>query len=406
MSAGDSPTTRGVYVSPAAVVAAPGYARRLAREAGVNLFVLRTGFDPLSPDPLLDRGVETIHSLSARVCLLVGAWWGAGVNPAGDAMQPVCPWASYGPEWAYESHWTMRAPGGPADDDIERALRQLAARHAPHAVCLTHARFRHPADIPGLFETAPGDFEDRMTERGIAPASLRKAAHDIESALRGTTPADLARCASGKRLSEFLDDLAGAPICSRWLRFRCGVVEDSIGRFRAALQSVAPAVEFGSNAAGPLIAGLCGQRYRALLRRMDFLHPLLGYIRWHVLQPVGAWARFFAERAPGLGEEAAVSLSAALLGMEGLVLPRRLADFALAEEGLPESIAACVSRQIDLCMRAVPRKAVIAPVLRGREWPAEVIRRLSARIEEAGLGGVVYQGADFLAGPPPGPGWE
>jgi len=37
---------RGVYVSPAAVRASPDHARELVEGGGVNLFVVRAGFDP------------------------------------------------------------------------------------------------------------------------------------------------------------------------------------------------------------------------------------------------------------------------------------------------------------------------------------------------------------------------
>ncbi|HET8986485.1 MAG TPA: hypothetical protein VFN03_12075, partial [Trueperaceae bacterium] len=80
---------RSVYVSPAAMCAAPSYARRLVEEAGVECFVLRTGFDPTSTSSYLEQAVALVKALDARCWFLVGTWWGDGVDPADEAMTAV-----------------------------------------------------------------------------------------------------------------------------------------------------------------------------------------------------------------------------------------------------------------------------------------------------------------------------
>ena len=117
-------------------------------------------------------------------------------------------------------------------------------------------------------------------------------------------------------------------------------------------------------------------------------------------EPIGAWARFLAERVSDMSERAAVSTAASLLGLNGSAMPSRLADCSQTGEGASERVEKCVARQIEASAVDAPRCAAITPVLRGKDWPADVIERLAARIESSGLAGIVYQGADFIGGPP------
>lgn len=396
---------RGIYVSPASVVAAPDYARRLVEEAGVNLFVLRGGFDPLHEDPELTRAVEVIGDLKAAWWLLVGAWWGQGVQVGTDRMRPVGGWRSYGPDWAHEARWNMRTPGGPADDEIALALEGLVKRYAPAGICLTHARFKHPADIAGLFEVGQGAFAEQMAVANVSAELLEGASRRVQRALKDRSASALS-AVEGLRLEAFLDGLSDSVVFTRWFALRCQILQRSLSRFHATVKNMSPQVAFGSNAYHPMGARLCGQDYAALSQTCDFLQPLLGYMRWHSLQPVGVWARYLLERTAGLAEADAVRLAAGLMGMDSLSFPTSVAEYPKGDEGPAELTLATVTRQLELCLPLRDARMRVMPVLRGKDWPKEIIRHVAKTAESMNFAGILYQGTEALLGPPPDQGWS
>ena len=387
---------RGIYVSPRSVADAPHYARRLRDEAGVSVFQLRAGFDPKTPADGLAEAVETVRALDCHVQLLVGTWWGHGIEPGADRMRPV---VSTRPDFpAHEAQWTMRTPGGPADAEIEEALRGLCRTYQPDGVCLTHARFRHPADIRGLFETGSGPFSAAAADRGLAPAAVAAAWGRALEELTREAPTALA--SQGATLPAFLDRLARTDLFTRWFTFRCEWVQRSVVRFAQAARGGRD-VAFGVNAFGPYGATLVGQDYRSLARTCTFIQPLLGYVRWHVLQPIGAWARLLCDRVPTLGESEAIRLSGELLGAPTEALPDSLEALAQTGEGDPRTIAAVVGAEL----AAVATIAGISPVLRGQDWPATVFSALVSHAEESGIAAVFFQGTEHLAAGAPDEGW-
>ncbi|HET8985840.1 MAG TPA: hypothetical protein VFN03_08790, partial [Trueperaceae bacterium] len=180
----------------------------------------------------------------------------------------------------------------------------------------------------------------------------------------------------------------------------------SVQRFGQAVKGVTTTTSFGTNASGPGSAFECGQDYTALVGQCDFVQPLLGYIDWHVMQPINAWQDFLTARVHGLATRDAAAISATLFGLGDGSLSSYSSVLAPGhEEGTPEGIQQVVLRQLDLLeAKGLPLTALL-PVLRGRDWPTDVTRSLAQLTDARGFGGVVYQGATALASPVPVEGW-
>lgn len=400
--------TRGVYLEPAAVARNPDYAAKLAA-AGTGIFLLRTGFDPQrAAAPELERAVAAADRLGVEVWLLAGTWWGHGLGAGAETMALPAAWRALarrgllGDYPAHEQQWPMRPPGGRADQAIEANLEQLARRWAPRAICLTHARFRHPAAIGGLFESAPG-----------WPAPPAAAAWErVAAGLRGLTPPQFAELGARHDLSGALDHLAGrgagraggaAPFADWFAQRRARLQTAVNGLLDTARRAGGPRLRAGTNAIAPHAAALSGQHYGELARRADFVQPLLGYLNWHVFQCGAAWARLVRRGGAGLSEEEALAGVWRLFGLDPRHLPRSEAE--MAGEGAAATIEQVTGALLDRVLEACPAQRVM-PVLRGSGWPAAVTRRLEQRVRAAGCPAVFYQGTTALAGPPPGPGWQ
>jgi len=387
MSLVDCGFLKGIYAAPGAVLHCPKTMQRLVEERGVNLFVLRTGFDPASHDTSIKEAMHILRGLDVEVWFLVGAWWGIGVDPGDLAMRSQCPWQGYGTQWAHESRWRMHTPDGNFDDVVAEALAGFASEYAPDGFCLTHARFRHPADIPGLFETG-GDLEGH---------DLACAFEAVNARLKTLDPISLKTVASGCALAAFLDRLAGGTVFRQWFSMRSEKVQASCERFRKAVRSTRSGRPlFGVNAFGPMGDGLCGQEYTTLHETCDFVQPLLGYMRWHVMHTVGSWARFFCEHVWGLNENEAVEISVGLFDLEGIPFPDTLDAYSEKGEGDSGLIMSVVERQLAMCRAATSRYFPVFPVLRGSDWPMGVVDEISALVERDGFSGVIYQGVDTL----------
>ena len=399
--------TRGAYLEPSAVARDPAYAAELAA-AGVSIFLLRTGFNPERTAPALERAVAVADRLGVVVWLLAGTWWGHGITGGGDTMALTGEWRSLarrdllGDYPAHEQQWPMWVPGGRADATIGANLEQLGARWHPHAICLTHARFRHPAAIGGLFESGPGwpapppaaDWErvvaglDGITAAQFGELSAR---HDLIGALD-----HLARRGAGVGGAE-------APFAS-WFAQRGTRLQAAVRQLLAtARRAGGDCLIAGSNAIGPHAAALSGQHYGDLARQADFVQPLLGYMNWHVFQCGAAWARLVRRCSGRLSEADALAGVWRLFGLDPRHLPRSEAE--MDGEGAAATIEQVVGALLDQVLDACPPQRVM-PVLRGSDWPPPVTHRLERRIRAAGCPAVFYQGTNLLAGPPPGPGWQ
>lgn len=398
---------RGIYVSPESVVRSPDYAAALAGESGVNLFVLRAGFDPEQSNAALGEAARIARRVGAKACALVGAWWGHGVEARDSEMLSVCPWPDAAAASAHERQWPMRAPGGPHDERIAAALRRIAAEAALDSICLTHARFRHAADIAGLFETP------RRAWGGFDLDDLREALRRADAKARTLSPIailELSRESGG--LPCFLDRLAdgGGKIVAQWFDVRRGAVSLSLERFSAAAREAGgPALRFGTNSMNPFMALLCGQNAAALAGYCDFVQPLLSYSRWHILEPVLAWSDWLRTRVAGLGANEALASAKNLLGLGAVDWPQSDPEFFRGGGEGPEALIRETVRAALRRTREWQSGSLEAmPVLRGRDWPRALTRELAEFAESIGCKGVLFQGCENLAAapPPPDQGWQ
>ena len=166
------PISRGVYLSPAEVFG-DGVCLKRLRDEGVQEVVLRTGFDPSKCDPHTAAAADAVRDAGMRLCLLVGGWWGEGIDPGPAAMQPLPgDWPIVTPEQAHESAWPMHCPCGPWSQVIAATVEELARSIVPDAICLTHARFHHAADLPSLFSRGSSAYESAAIELGLTPDAL------------------------------------------------------------------------------------------------------------------------------------------------------------------------------------------------------------------------------------------
>lgn len=374
---------------------------------GLTCFVLRTGFDPRASDPDLDAADEIVATLGAKRILLVGTWWGEGIVPGPRSMRPLRRLMPYGSGEAHESLWSMLPPGPKTNEAIAERVALLCERHQPDGICLTHARFRHAADIDGLFEvgTTPS-FAAAMEAAGLRVAGLEDALDAMHTRLGGMDARSLAATAHGCDLAEFLDRLAASDVFSRWFRLRCALIGSSVREIFADVRGRNTAILLGTNAMSPLSSRLCGQDYAEMGENLDFIQPLLGYVRWHVIQPVAIWARYLRSRVSGLTDQEALRVGSSLLGLDADALDQGRVQLDAADEGPDGFILETVGRELEL-LRGIADTcgARLLPVLRGSDWNRDTIERLAHTVETSHLSGVLYQGTAFLAEPPPGPGW-
>lgn len=377
----------GVYASPDAVVAQPDYARRLVGEAGVNQFVLRAGFDPANANPVLGKATEILRGLEVDVLFLAGTWWGGTEGPAVPG--------------AHESRFPATMPGSDTDDLICRSLETMCTAAKPDGVCVTHSRYRHPAYIDGVFDVGDAVYQKQMAAFGVEPDALKSAVDAFFARLSGLPAGKVQALSASRDLIAFLDAVAGTTAFADFFRFRCAGIETAMKRFRETVLA-AGAKRFGSNAYSPIAARLCGQDYAALGNVFDFIQPLLGYMRWHVLQPVVAWAEQFGRRG-GMDPKQAALLSARLFRLETAMPPEAVVPGE--DEGSSCLVRDVVTRELELVAKAGLRCAA-SPVLRGKDdWERAVTDELRRR-SDAGFAGTVFQGCGYLVAPATHPGWN
>lgn len=383
-------STLGLYVTAETIARAPDHARALVEERGVGVFVIRTGFDPGKPAPYLDEAVSVVTRLGVRFQFLVGTWWGDGMSAPGRTMEPAASLSDHDPQLAHEAQWRMVAPGSGHDEHVRASIAVLCDRHRPSGICLTHARYRHAADINGLFATADGPFGVAMAEAGFTPARLAAMLGRLGQRLQGLSPAT----AAGTTLIGFLDTITESDDFSRWFDFRCRQVTAAVGEILAPGRQRHPGIRFGTNAMGPLFSRLCGQDYRQLATVCDFIQPLFGYMRWHVLQPIYAWAVWLHEKSGTLDPQAALILSARLFGFDSAELDLHWEHRNRTGEGAESSVIAMVRRQLDALHD--PPSSLICPVLRGQDLAPPTTESLIDLLRGRGFQTIFFQGTDNL----------
>lgn len=381
-------TNIGLYISAEALAESPDYARRMVEESGISLFVIRTGFDPRKSPARLDRAVVVVAELGVPFQFLVGTWWGAGMEPSGELMRAAATLLDCDRTTAHESQWTMAAPGDANDDAVRERILALCAEYSPAGICLTHARFKHPADINSLFDIAGGPFGEAMAAAGFTARSVASLVGTLEQRLRGLSP----ECAPGLDVIGFLDRIAESDFFSRWFNFRCRQISVSVASIFGPIRQRHRGVELGTNAMGPLFSRLCGQDYRQLADCCDFIQPLFGYMHWHVLQPIQGWATLLHKKSGTIDPATALELSARLFGFDPGELGLNARQRNVSAEDNEAAITAMVRRQVG-ALRGFP-PARVAPVLRGPGVSARTVQRLVETLQQPGFESILFQGAD------------
>jgi hypothetical protein len=399
----NSSLVTGLYVSADAVSESPNYARKLVEECGVNLFVLRTGFNPGQACPQLDDTINNLTRLGARFMFLVGAWWGAGIENDPLTMKPVHSLMDYDARQAHESQWGMLTPCDKTNTVIVTKMDALIRAYNPYGICLTHARFKHPADINSLFDIGEASFKQNMLNANISVDELSDGVQVLCKKIKGMTNQELLKIAAELSLIELLDSLVESDLFSRWFAFRCAFIALAIEALFSPIRTLYPKTQLGTNAMNPLFSVMSGQHYETLSRHCDFIQPLLGYMRWHVLQSVFMWGRLFSENVTDLSSADALELSRKLFGISPGTLSNVDSDLDGTNEGDEADVIRTVELQLERC---AGNAATMMPVLRGKGWQPSTITRLTESARLTGIGGVIYQGSDYVGGPPPGDGWS
>lgn len=383
----------GIYVSPFAITGNAEYARRLVLEKGVSEFVIRTGFDPAAESSNLESAVKIVKDLNASVCFLVGTWWGHIETP------PL-----HRSEKSNESRFPMTYPGSATDDVISEKLRSLSITYSPDEICLTHARYRHPAYISGVFDTGDKAYQYRMEKSGIHPAMLQESLKLFESALAHMKPEDI-KVAAEKGLINFLCDISQNDLFSRFFAFRCDTILEAAKKFRNVVKNCSDHILFGTNAFSTEASEICGQDYHRLGNAYDFVQPLLGYMEWHTVESIASWARFLLQKHPAISETEAIDISKRLFQLKDAFLPSSLGEMDQFGEGTEQSILSVTSTQIKNSAKYIGNGYALLPVLRGRTWPRTVIASLIAELNQYDFDGLIFQGTDYLLTPVPEDGW-
>jgi len=388
-----SPTT-GVYLAPAELLADADLLPRL-RSVGFDHVVLRAGFDPSRPDAAVEPAAAAVRGAGMTLCVLVGGWWGEGIAPGDAAMRPIAAgFPAADADTAHESRWPMHCPLGGWTATVARAVADLTRRLRPDSVCLTHARFHHAADLPGLFTDGSPAYRERMAAHNLSPRSVAEAVRRVANRLAQQTPQAILRKAGGDGMIRWLDGWLEGDVFARWFAFRRAVIDEACATIGAAAGGTgSPRPALGVNMINPLFCELSGQGLDALPASIDFVQPLLAHVRWHLVQPLERWTAWLRQTQPALREEEAWRAITTAAGLG------RLADIdglgpRIAGEGtvpvLEVFMAACLER---LASCGIDPSAMQV-VLRGSDWPSDWLRDAARRWRDAGFCGVMYQGFD------------
>ena len=380
----------GVYCQPAAIATTPDYAKRLVEEAGVDHFIIRSGYESVIPGAQ-EKAVQVVRDLKADVEFMLSTWWGSSNVKVIDNL----------PAKTWESRFPMDMPGAASDAKIISKLEDVCGKYHPDAICMTHARYRHPGYLDGIFDEGTGDaqYQSRMEAAGIPRRETLEARAAWEKAMGALDNQSLITAAE-KGIVEFLCELSQSDALRRLLSFRRETVRESLLALRKTVTGYGAA--FGANAYSPWGAELCGQDYdNVYSETCDFVQPLLCYMEWHRYEPLAAWGRYLNQYTKA---DMPTSIEAAkiLFGLGGTVTPVSFDAFDTCLEGDMESIYSIVDREIAMCAPYTSKPYSLQPVLRGMQWDWSMTDKLISGGKALGIDSYIFVGCEYLTkGPSP-----
>ena len=378
-----NPGKLGVHCQPDSVVASPEYARRLAEEAGVDCFILRTGYGLDFPQTM-EKAVQIIRDLHISLSFLAGSWWGGTIQYVENL-----------PSKSWESKYPMDLPGSAIDAEIVAKLRRLCTTFKPDSICMTHARYRHPGYIDGIFHEGNRDPEylARMEAAGIPHSEVLTARRSWEKAMTVLDKAELLK-ASEKGLIECLCELSQSDALKRLTSFRCETVRQSMVTFRQVVTETG--VSFGSNAYTPIAAEICGHDYEAVFADLcDFTQPLLPFMEYHRYEPLAAWARYVLQHTK-MEEVDAVEIAKRLFRLGDAICPKDIQELDTCLEGDAQMIRSIVGTELRMCKPYLPKLDKIQPVFRGKNWDWATTDALMDEAKSLGIDSFAFMGCEYL----------
>ncbi|MCL2122032.1 MAG: hypothetical protein FWH28_07275 [Clostridiales bacterium] len=379
----------GIYCHPDAVVSTPDFAKRLVEEAGVDYFIVRSGYDFTWPDSL-EKAVQIVRDLPVHLQFMTGAFWGGRPQVKVDL-----------PYRSNESMSPIDLPGSSSDAEFAAKYAKLCKTFKPDSFMVTHGRYRHPAYLDSVFDEGADvpEYQARMTAAGIPRAEVQAARASWEKAMGALKKEDLLQ-ATEKGMIEFLCNLSQSDAFQRLIAFRCDTVHNSIMTFRNAVKECG--VSFGANGYSPTAALICGQDYeKSYAETVDFLQPLLCYMEWHRYMPIASWARYIKEFTK-VDEPTAIEAAKNVFYLGGTVCPDSIEELDTCVEGTNESVYSITSREIQLCAPYLSKPYMLQPVLRGKQWDWAVTDRLVEEAKALGIQTIIFGGCEYLTkGPSP-----
>lgn len=384
---------RGIYIAPSEIINSVNYVHKLI-DNEFKIFLLRTGFNPLYFDPIISQAIEIVKKSDAEIWLLVGTWWGDNFSPDSDIMklpkdlEYLNAKGFFGNYSAHESQWKMLAPGNYSDTLITDNINEKINLWNPHAICLTHARFRHPAYIQGLFE---------ITEtwiNSISGTSWKKIIHK----LKNLSSHELLYLSKNNNLITFFDLLHDSDIFSQWFLFRNNQITLSLKKILKGIKEVNQTLLVGTNAIGPHTSNLSGQNYQELIKIFDFIQPLFGYIEWHIFQCICAWGNFL-QATTQLSNEICYQIAWQLfefapdLTSNTPLFP--LNENLMQSEGDEEIIKSLVHQSLNHPQIREIQSNLI-PVIRGSEWSKDTVISIEKGLKKAGHKIIFFQGTQSI----------
>lgn len=360
-------------------------------------------------DTRLRQAIDAAHAKGLGVWLGGGGTHGAassipqwaGVTVDGVAFQDV-PTQRY----AREQHAVACCMGR---DDLNRWLEatfaDIAGSYDVEGFDPSHMRYAAPSFFDNLFGCACDACRGHAAEMGFDADGIVAAAVAFRRRLRSLRASDVrAATRLGLRLPDLLEwlDVGGANEggVMDWFEFRARLIRDGQARCAtAAREAAGPELAFGCDIFPPTFALLVGHRYRHFLEWSAFTSPLLSHVEVFVLGTLAAYAALLLDWIDGLSEEDALRFVYTLFGYEHLGLPRSLAELGVDEPDC-ELRCAALADIVETEMRrarlyndgSIPSY----PVIKGFQWPRDVIERLVAAADEIGHEGIVFQGTDVI----------
>ncbi len=393
------PWKLGLYLSPTQLLTSTNDLICLMDQLGIDHVILRTGFNVQQLDPLLSKACDRLRRRRQGLCLLVGGWWGQGIEPGSASLMPcVTGLPSPTPASAHESQWSMYCPLGPWSQIITTCACDLIQKYQPEAICFTHARFHHPADIPGLFSIGSSTFQAMMRDHECSASRLQSALRLFEERLADLHVLDRNPPDINIDIPHWMDRVAQVDVFSRWFSLRCDVICQAVDAiFSQIRQAIRNPPILGVNAMNPIWSSLAGQDYRQLASICDFIQPLTGYIFWHFFQPMNAWVHWWS-RCVQLERLNVKHLLATLLALEPSTL-WRFWDQALInpndghQDLVLSLMGSCHQRMTEI---GLPRQG-LPVVLRGEDWSPMTIQASTRFWHQSGYPSVLYQGHQKLS---------